>query len=612
MEFDYSPSPKNWNFVSLIDKSILLLTDLSGEFFEKEIDVLNSLKQRFEEGRFNLAVLGQFKRGKSTLLNALLGIDILPTSVIPLTAIPTIIKKDDRFSIRVLFENNDDSEKIYFPNSIEQFKDILFNFVTEEGNPENKKNVREVIVGIPGNRLLDNRVVLIDTPGIGSTYAHNTQVTLNFLPQCDAALFVVSADPPITQVEMEFLQEVYTKIPRLFFVLNKIDYLDCDELKDALYFFGKHIKEVGIPEYTKIFPVSARIGLKSKKQKNKELYKQSGIEEIEKHLIEFLVKEKNKVLSEAVALNTKNSLNNILLNIDILLTSYLMPLNKLERKIEMFKEKIKEIEREKLLIIDVLNGDYKRVHGLLEEFSSNLFETSFSYFSEMLEQYMIMSGEKKQLQEKEIIDRLANDIPAFFEKKMGEATDYFNEKISSILKEHQKKLLLLIISIKRIASELFNVPLRDSVENFYFEIVSEPYWVSHKWDTTFSPITPAIVDKVVPVFMKNRRIYKRLKKRIRTLTVANVENLRWSIYQSIDESFRHFKGLLEERFNDTLMATYWAVEKAMENKKTLGEKVDKELKKIKQIKRDVTLILKEIDSFLQSLRNLKINKKGNP
>jgi len=55
-------------------------------------------------------------------------------------------------------------------------------------------------------------VVLIDTPGIGSTFRHNTQATLNFLPQCDAALFLVSADPPLTEVEVEFLKEVRTKV----------------------------------------------------------------------------------------------------------------------------------------------------------------------------------------------------------------------------------------------------------------------------------------------------------------------------------------------------------------------------------------------------------------
>ena len=72
-------------------------------------------------------------------------------------------------------------------------------------------------------------MALIDTPGIGSTFRHNTEATVNFLPQCDAALFVVSADPPITEVEVEFLKLARRKLARLFFILNKMDYLDADE-----------------------------------------------------------------------------------------------------------------------------------------------------------------------------------------------------------------------------------------------------------------------------------------------------------------------------------------------------------------------------------------------
>jgi len=67
---------------------------------------LTSLRDRLAEGRFQLAVLGQFKRGKSTLLNALLGEDILPSSVIPLTAIPTFIRYGQERSIHELDEQD--------------------------------------------------------------------------------------------------------------------------------------------------------------------------------------------------------------------------------------------------------------------------------------------------------------------------------------------------------------------------------------------------------------------------------------------------------------------------------------------------------------------------
>jgi len=105
-----------------------------------------------------------------------------------------------------------------------------------------KRGIAEVQVDLPAP-ILAGGVVLIDTPGIGSTYRHNTTATLNFLQQCDAALFLISADPPITETGLGFLRQVREKVPRLFFVLNKIDYLDDGELQEALEFYKRVLAE---------------------------------------------------------------------------------------------------------------------------------------------------------------------------------------------------------------------------------------------------------------------------------------------------------------------------------------------------------------------------------
>ena len=89
-------------------------------------------------------------------------------------------------------------------------------FVTENSNPKNLKGVLQVEITHPAAILRD--VVLIDTPGIGSTYRHNTEATMNFLPQCDAALFVISADPPIMEVEVTFLKEIRSRAAQVFLV----------------------------------------------------------------------------------------------------------------------------------------------------------------------------------------------------------------------------------------------------------------------------------------------------------------------------------------------------------------------------------------------------------
>ncbi len=593
----FSPSPYSCNCIKVIEKANNLLKKTKGDFFNKESELLNGLRERFEKGRFNLAVLGQFKRGKSTLLNALIGFDILPSSVVPLTAIPTFLMDGDNYAVKVVFDS-EEKERFISLKNVEDLKSVLSDFVTEEGNPENVKRVSEVIAYIPENKILKNKVVLIDTPGIGSTYTHNTEATLNFLPQCDAALFVVSADPPITEVELEFLKGVFEKVPRLFFVLNKIDYLDEFEIEEVSNFLKKHLIEIGIPEDYVIFPVSAKKGLKAKLKNDSDLYKNSGIDKIEKHLVDFLAREKSKALTDAIAIKARNILNNVLLNIELEIKSLEMPLDVVEKKKALFEEKIGELENEKQSTIDILAGDSKRVHSQLEEYSVDLRNTAFSYFSGILEEYIAMAGKSGKLNEKEIVKRLAEEIPVFFEKKMGEATDIFSKKVSHLLEKHQKKANQIIDSIKKIAGDLFDVAVKEIEEVRYFEIVNEPYWVLHKWETTFNPIPPVVVDRMIPPALRNKRIIKRVKQRVRSLVVSNVENLRWSIFQSIDRSFRQFQRLLEENFDNTLAATYGAVKSSIIKKKELGEKVEEELKRIKNVKREIDSLINDISSYL--------------
>lgn len=212
-----------------------------GAEFEAEHNRLEGLRQRLREERCYLAVVGQFKRGKSTLVNALLGEPVLPTAVVPLTSIPTFLREGGQLTARVLFDNGKPEERMVAANGGE-LAEFLARFVTESANPHNRLGVRVVEATHPAP-MLRQGLVLIDTPGIGSTFQHNTEATVNFLPQCDAALFVVSADPPITEVEVEFLKLVRQKMARVFFILNKMDYLEGDERRTAVSFLRQVLCE---------------------------------------------------------------------------------------------------------------------------------------------------------------------------------------------------------------------------------------------------------------------------------------------------------------------------------------------------------------------------------
>lgn len=192
-------------------ESLARRADALGRGYEAEAAAARALGERLAEQRFHLAVLGQFKRGKSTLLNALLGEEVLPTGVVPLTAIPTFLRPGPSRRLVVHYSNGEPVEERTLADAA-TLRATLADFVTEKENPRNERGVSfvEVFHFAP---LLAAGVVLIDTPGIGSTHQHNTEMTLNFLEQCDAALVLLSADPPITEVEVEFCRVAARRIP---------------------------------------------------------------------------------------------------------------------------------------------------------------------------------------------------------------------------------------------------------------------------------------------------------------------------------------------------------------------------------------------------------------
>jgi ribosome biogenesis GTPase A len=178
------------------------------------------MEKKLASNQLHLAVLGQMKRGKSSFINALLGAEILPTGVLPVTAVITEIKYGVAPEVAILHTTGQ-REKIELG--------ALADYITESANPGNKKQVASVEITYP-SPFLEAGIVLIDTPGIGSTHAHNTRTTESYLEHVDAGIVVLSVDPPITEIESQFVRGIKEVIPKLFFILNKTDVASRDEV----------------------------------------------------------------------------------------------------------------------------------------------------------------------------------------------------------------------------------------------------------------------------------------------------------------------------------------------------------------------------------------------
>lgn len=206
------------------------------------------LADRLGEGRFYVACVGQFKRGKSTLINALLGTSILPTGVVPVTAVPTVLRHG-RLAARVRFAGG--------------WREVdpgdLADYVSEERNPGNRLGVLGVEVGMP-SPLLEGGLCLVDTPGLGSAIEPNTAATREFLPHIDAAVAVLGADPPISGEELAFLAQAAERVETLIVVLNKADRIPAAERREAAAFTTRMLAERLGRAPARIFEVSALAG----------------------------------------------------------------------------------------------------------------------------------------------------------------------------------------------------------------------------------------------------------------------------------------------------------------------------------------------------------------
>ncbi len=249
------------------------------EGYQRCRDLLTSLA----EDRFTLAVVGQFNRGKSSLMNTVLGVDRLPVGIVPLTSVITKVSYGN--PERVLIEFRGTSLKDDIP------LDRLVEYVTETGNPGNQKQIAAAEVQLP-SEFLRRGLFFVDTPGVGSTIAANTLTTEQFLPQADAVVFVTSFDSPLGQAELEFLQKVREYVRKIFLVVNKSDLVTPQQRDQVLAFIRQRLEqEAGLRE-PRLFAVSALVGLEAKLSGSAQRLAESGLPSLEGSLIEFLTTEK--------------------------------------------------------------------------------------------------------------------------------------------------------------------------------------------------------------------------------------------------------------------------------------------------------------------------------
>jgi GTP-binding protein EngB required for normal cell division len=249
------------------------------------------LVDRLRAGDLRVALVGEAKRGKSTFGNALLGADVLPSGVVPVTSLSTEVSAGpDAVAVRFL----DGRVGWAAPSDLERY-------VSERRNPHNRMGVADVRVHL-ADALPHPRMVLVDTPGVGSVHEHNTQAAQEAFAAMDAAVFVLTADPPISASELMLLREVAQLAVRVFVVLNKADQLNRQkELPEAVEFVTGVVSEA-LGERPELWVCSARQGLQARMSGDERAWRSSGMADFEEALLAFLVGHREQALHASVGL----------------------------------------------------------------------------------------------------------------------------------------------------------------------------------------------------------------------------------------------------------------------------------------------------------------------
>jgi GTP-binding protein EngB required for normal cell division len=541
------------------------------------VDRIRTLRRRLENENLQLAVLGQFKRGKSTFINALLGADLLPTGVIPLTAVATFIAWRPEPLVVVHFkdENTDEEFDAQTPSSI---RDVLFRFVAEEANPENRLGVERVELFYPADILIDGKVI-IDTPGVGSTLRHNTEAALQVLPESDVAFFVTSADPPITEIELDYLRRLKSKTTRIFFVLNKADYLQSDDRPSVTEFLRKVLAQKSFNETPgMIFCVSARDGLAAKQSGDYEALRMSGFPELEDHLVRTLASEKTRWLREAVRGSAADTLTLASTELSLRARALNMPVEELAAKSDEFGRALLAIEEQRGVTRDLLAGDHRRLREALDSRIDNLRKETAKKLDGVIG--ASLSGVMPMAWEGEARRSLSKAMHDEFEAAREPLVSAFAADAGAALRTCQDRINTLVGCVRQTAAEIFNVPVRPDTEHETFELGEDPYWVTEEPNPSLIPDTDRLIDRLLPARLRRPRLHARMMRQAEELVIRNGENLRWAILRGLDETFRKAVAQFEERLDEAIAATRNVIREALARRRDEAFSVQPELDRL--------------------------------
>ena len=244
----------------------------------------------------DVAVLGQFKAGKSSFLNSLINKPVLPVGVIPVTTVIT----------RLLYGPKERAKIIHFDGTAHEIDLVeIEDFTSELKNPGNQKDVEVVDIELPSLKEYAG-LRLVDTPGLGSVFKYHMATSENWLPEVGTAVLAISADRPLSEHDVQLIQDLMQHTPKIILLLTKADLLSSEQQTEVIEFF----KTTLMREFDRELPIylySTRAGTEHWKQhiKSNLLHtlshnREKEYERILRHKVHSLLKQSLRYLEIAL------------------------------------------------------------------------------------------------------------------------------------------------------------------------------------------------------------------------------------------------------------------------------------------------------------------------
>jgi GTPase SAR1 family protein len=560
------------------------------------------LKERLTSNTFNLVVVGQFKRGKTCLINALLGADLLPVAVVPLTSIVTILTYGETLCIEVMY--NDGRTDVIGPGE-------LPSYVTEMGNPKNIRGVREVVVHYPSAYLKEG-VRLIDTPGVGSVYRHNTDVAYQYLPKSDAALFLLSVEQPASQAELDFLRDVHQYADRIFFLLNKIDYLSDQDLDQSIE-FSRQVIEEALASNVKLFPISAKLALEGQLTWNQDMLQQSRLPDFAEILHEFLIQEKGTILLASVIGHLMRLISQARCRLELECKALGTSLEELRVHITSFDGKRQEIVEDQRNLLVLLDDEVNKLIRI--ELDAELAKFRKELMEQMEAGVEHWRQENQQLPLEELNSALetyiGEEVRQAFQGWRAQADDRLAAGFEHISRGYLEKINDNIDSLMKFSSELFAIsfePVRiestwgDS-GHFHFWVKDDPVALELLANSV-TVLLPRIVGnrfiklKRFLIDFANRTIFGKAREQMSRMIDIQSGRTRYHFVERLNKSKRSFYKSIMDKLDSTIAGLDSALVQGLQLRSQGEEQVGRHQTKLEGE-------LRQIDGLYQDLLDIR-------